>query len=270
MAFGNLTATYAWMAYYSGGKIEVLKELAARQNARREQADKYRREVVQHTWLFGPKGDASSGQIEHKSPQITPSTTTPTMLGKAHPDYQPNTETTTLNENEGPHLTAREEGETESTPIAARNYLWTVSPERVVPELETHIEALRLRRQDLAQEAELLWHWLAEKEGEYSQLRENAVGLDAEQEKQRLHFYLRALGVQHTNVWLAVSKMDWAIADAQKHIAQHHASVREDDKGQFTVWMPQPPSPAHAQPPKTVLKSLRKMLNEIESGAKND
>lgn len=194
--------------------------------------------------------------VSESRPREPPLTTSQTLFWKTHPDWKLRTPTE-LSEDEGPHITAKSGDETESRPLPATNYKWagTVRPERVVPELESHIEGLKKRRQNYAREAEMLWHWLAEKEGEYYGLCEHSVGLDDEQEKQNFHMYLQILGVQHSLLWSAVSKMDWAIADFQKRIAQHQARTAKEGQGAGEICMPRAPSAKGDQCPITAIKS---------------
>lgn len=166
----------------------------------------------------------------------------------------------TSSEDEGPHVTVKLEDEHDSRPIPHTSYRWhtTVSSERIVPELERHIEVLKKRRESHAREAELLWLWLAEMDDEYYRACEDSIGLDAEQKEQKLGLFLSLLGVQHVNAWLAVSKMDWAIADARKRIAQHTAQMQEDNGGKVGRWMPRAPQADKAQRPDHALKELNR------------
>ncbi|KAK4540825.1 hypothetical protein LTR36_008902 [Oleoguttula mirabilis] len=126
------------------------------------------------------------------------------------------------NETNEPHLTRRVEGESAPVRYAASNYTWSVPADHAVPALETHITELRQRRRELAQEAEILWHWLAKKEADFFNLSSNgSADTDLTIAARR---YVELLGQVHTQIWLDASKCDWMIADARKRIEQLQSS----------------------------------------------
>lgn len=166
------------------------------------------------------------------------------------------------NHSDGPHLTIPLDGEVEPVPYANTNYTWFAPEVRAVPELEAHIERLRQLRQNLAQEAEVLWHWLARKEAEfYDILSRSSPNSDVAVAARR---YVETLAVVHTHVWVEVSKCDWMIASARKRIEQLQ-SAHSNAEGKVS-WMPPAISaPVSASTPERSLIMLKAYAQQIEA-----
>ena len=136
-------------------------------------------------------------------------------------------------------------------------------PQRAIPEPEAHITRLRERRERLANEAELLWHWLAVKEAEFY----NAPDAPDQDLKVAARRYVETLGVIHTKVWVEASKCDWMITDAQKRIGQLRSSL--SDPEHRVNWKPGALSAEASQSkPETLLRILKQIMNHIEERRK--
>lgn len=123
----------------------------------------------------------------------------------------------------------------------------------------------------------MIWQWLLEKEAQYYRIRDSdtTVGYDAEQAKKQLRAYCETLANEHVSLWLAVSKIDWCIADSQKRIAQH----QQFPKGQYQVTSK--PSPAaslsfvqsrlqmQVDALESDIRSHTSMIDDLERGVKD-
>lgn len=257
-SFGSVVSTVTYIFWYTGGDIGALQEIEAHTKARVEQRRRYSAEINQ-AWATRREGVKPTSLLLPPIERPRLPSTTGLFLGHLVPGHQQTGEIT-FDDRGGPHITARGKDNLESSPIPATNYKWTADPERTIPELEHHVEALKRQRQALAQESQLLWQWLAEKEGEYYRLCDEPVGLKAE-EKKKMAAYIRVLGVQHTNLWLAVSRTDWMIADTQKRIEQHRA---REQGGEDAVWMPETMHTAQAQRAGNALAALKRKREQVK------
>lgn len=136
------------------------------------------------------------------------------------------------NASDEPHLTDPLPGDDKPLPYANTNYAWTRPTQQAIKELEEHVARLRERREKVAQEAELLWHWLARKEADY--YNASSAPFSESDEKLAARRYVETLGNAHGKVWQEVSKCDWMMADARKRIQQLQSSLAD---GKVT-WMP--------------------------------
>ena len=129
----------------------------------------------------------------------------------------------TINAKDGPHTLVSEPGTSELKPQPETNYEWNPRKGMEVSELDNHICQLQTYRAKLAREAQVLWQWLADKEGQYYRLKDSdtAVGYDTERAKEHLLAYVKTLSSEHVKLWIALSKIDWVIADSRKRIEQH-------------------------------------------------
>lgn len=114
---------------------------------------------------------------------------------------------------DGPHLAVKNSNDDPGF-ISQTNYSWY--SENKIADLERHIALTRKRRQELTQEAEYLWAWLAEKEAQHfekfpvtKQVREN----DPEPTPAFFEssMIIQSLNQVHSLVWEAVSCCDWII-----------------------------------------------------------
>lgn len=161
-----------------------------------------------------------------------------------------------------PHLTSSKSDSQDPVPYANTNYLWTPTHGHEIDELKAHISKLRHRRQELADEAEHLWYWLAQKEADYYNM---ATDSPDSNEKVRKRRYLEALGNVQTKIWVEVSKLDWMIMDSNKQIEQFR-SAKAHENGNVT-WLPSLSNQAASAEPQESKSLLKSYLQQNKKRA---
>lgn len=159
--------------------------------------------------------------------------------------------------NGGPHTLLQHPDSPEPIPRPETNYQWT--SEHEIEDLEEHIGKLRERRQRLAQESELLWAWLSEKEAEYYNSSESKTDATNTSYLQR---YLKVLSASHRKTWEEVSMLDWMIADSKKRVKQRRSAL--DSQGQVT-WRATPPDTSAVTVPSFALVAIRGFVGLSEA-----
>ena len=265
-AIGSFAAANLQPFWHCRFDLQAMAAQRARREARDQQMRKYAPEIEQ---LF--KAD----RTPFKAPVNAKPDSRPSILFGAGMDPMviallPETLSDIpqeFNTGQSPHIVTRHKGETEWIPSPVTNYSWidTVDPAQVIPKLGKQMLALRARRRAYAQEAEFLWRWLGEKESEYLLLRQKSTDPQAEKETCKLYMYIRMLGLQHGRVWLAVSKMDLAIADTQKRVEQHRSllSPKAPDENPTPSTSPAYQTPAPSNP-ELMLKTLHKATKDCD------
>jgi len=105
---------------------------------------------------------------------------------------------------------------------------WTSDVNGVSENLQAYLSKLRTRRKMLLNEARTMWTWLDSAERKYYTLLEATSKSTAQDdERDKALRYCQVLESEHKVIWLAISRTDWLVANAQKRI-RHHSNSSQD------------------------------------------
>nr|POF26203.1 hypothetical protein CFP56_22351 [Quercus suber] len=156
---------------------------------------------------------------------------------------------------DAPHVFVEEDG----TFLPQTRYNWNPAPQTAISELQNHIKALQETRQSLAQESEVLYAWLAQKEKEYYNCTSGRDSDDCTEKRRAAE----TLGAFHNDLWRTVSDHDWMILDAKKRVEQYRV-MASSSTGQLEASPPALSSDASATEPTETLQLLENVLDEIQ------
>lgn len=123
-----------------------------------------------------------------------------------------------------PHMAVKQ-GDKEPEFLPRTNYDWY--SENRIADLEEHISNVRKYRQELAQEAEYVWAWLAVKEAEHREkfpvTRKKEEGdPDPSPECTSSSIFCQSLNQVHSTIWRKASDCDWMIVSAALENEEYH------------------------------------------------
>lgn len=126
------------------------------------------------------------------------------------------------------------------------NYGWFSNDK--IAELEQHIAAMREKRQKLAQEAEVVWAWLAEKEAEFLEKYPVTKKREEGDEKPsdaalQSSMLVQSLGQVHASIWREASACDWIIVSSKQKITMYTQQTN------IVTFRPTPKNESHKKNP---------------------